>query len=306
MRRLWGLALVSGILAIFLGPSSAIAGGGNWVEFDDQYNAIGSEATVRTSFYADKKTTMAHAPYYVYLERLDYVGQGWDTPRVGRPGVHRVGKVELIWETDPQFLPGGRMISTFEVPRIETGRYLLTVCDRTCEHQLGDTFTSGYFWVVSSPGEARARERIDAIRTHFRDYRVDDRRSDRIATRLHDNQLEAAVEARDQARTDLALTRDSIAEVRHDLDVASGRVDDIETQRNFAFVALLMTIAIAAAVLGRRRRTELELQTFLQDVRDRRDRDLFELVGGPDGGLLDVADLPEVDRRRDEDHVGVR
>ena len=307
MRRFIGVALVAVVgIAPLMVASPAAAGGGNWVESDEKYNAIGSEATVRTSFYADKKSTLAAAPYFVYLDRLDHAGQGWDLPKVGKPDVHRVGKVQLMWDVQPRFLPGGRMLATFEVPRVEPGRYLLTVCDRGCEHRLGDTFTTGFFWIVGTPAEARARTRADAIQTRFRDYRNEDRRQDVRTVRRHRSELEVATDAEEEARTDLALTRDTIAELRHDLDTSAGRVDDMTAQRNFARAALLLTIAIAAAVLLRRRQTDLELETLLKDVREGGDRDLFELVGSADGGFLDVADLPEVDRRRDEDHVGVR
>jgi hypothetical protein len=306
MRRLVRIGIAFAIVGALSMPTPATAGGGNYVEFDQQFNSVGSQATVKADFYADKIGTRAQGPFYLYLERLDYGGQGWDLPKVGEHGVYRVATAKITWDETPRFLPGGSVSATFEVPDVETGRYLVSICNVNCEHRLGDIDTTGYFRIVGTPAEARARAKIAALRTEFMRFRIrDDRHDDKAFRRLH-AEVDAAERGEQSALTDLAFVRETTSGLRHDVTQAVDRMNDMETQRNFAVVGLLMAMGIAMLLAMRRRKTDLQLEAFLQDVRERRDRDLFELVGGPDGGFLDVADLPEVDRSGDKDHVGVR
>lgn len=306
MRRLVGFASALLVIGALSMPIPAVAGGGNFLEFDEEYNAIDSEATVRGTVYAGKAETRAHAPFYVYLERLEFTGQRWDLPKVGEPGVYRVAKAKIVWDRTPKVLPGGSVSATFDVPDLRTGRYLVSICDRNCTHGLGGIDVSGYFHVVGTPGEARARTKAAVIGERFRSFRDADRRRDARTWRRHRADLDAAQNGEDLARTDLVAARDTIWGLRSDVNAARARIDDVAAQRNVAVVGLLLAIGIAAALAMRRRRTDLQLEAFVQDVRERGARDLFEFVGGPDRELLDIADLPEVDRSSDKDHVGVR
>ena len=291
--------------ALFL-PGPAAAGGGNWINFDEEYNAVGSEVDVYAAFYADKAEMRAHAPFYVYLERLEYTGQGWDLPKVGEPGVHRVAEVDIDWDVGPRFLPGGSAQATFEVPDVRRGRYLMSICDRNCRHSLGDIDVTGYIRIVGTPAEARALTKTMEIRERFRMFRSADHRRDTKMAKRHQAELDAAQWGQDMALADLNSARDTIWVLRSDVNAARAGVADAQAQRNVAVIGLLLAIGIAAAWAMRRRRTDLQVEAVPKDVREGGGRDLFEFVGRPDGGLLDIADLTEVDRRSDKDHVGVR
>ena len=301
--RFASAVVVIGALSV---PVPASAGGANFLDFDEEFNAIDSEVTVRGTFYGDRSETRAHAPFYVFLERLDYEGQGWDLPKVGGRGVYRVAEADIVWNTDPEFLPGGSVSATFQVPDVRRGRYLVSICDWDCKHRLGDIETSGFFRVVGSPGEARARAEMASLRERFRRYRHSEYRDDVKANKAHQAELDTAKRGEEFAIADLNSARDTIWSLRSDVSAARSRIDDLASQRNLVLVALLLVIGIAAALASRRRRSDLQLEALLQDVGQRRDGDLFEFVRGSDGGLLDVAHLPEVDRSSDKDHVGVR
>jgi hypothetical protein len=313
MRRLVRIAVAFAIVGVLFAPTPAAAGGGNWIDFDDTYNVPGSEVTVSAPFWTKTPRDLrAHAPYYVYLERSEVPAYGWFLPKVDSAGVHRLAKVELWWPGAPDNTGQhtGHMRATFTLPELAPGRYLMSICNLDCSHtpggQIGGPDVTGGFWVVTSPAEARARESLDALKQRFATFRGNEERRDRRALKTYLAQIKDLRADGERVRTELTPALVAAEGLRHDLSAVRDELSSTRVQRDIALGALvLLAVALYAHSWWSRRRRDSELEALFQDVGEGGGGDLFELVGSPDRGLLDVADLPEVDRGRDEDHVGV-
>ena len=143
------------VIAVFmLAAVPAVAGGGNWIDYENQYNGVGSSVHISAQFNTSNEAKdRAEAPYYLYLERVTGPNFEWDLPTVGDSDVYRVAEVTIDWANESASW-GIPMSATFEVPALERGRYAMSICDFECEHipgaNLNPVMTTGYFRIVDT------------------------------------------------------------------------------------------------------------------------------------------------------------
>lgn len=246
------ITLAISLSLIWLAP--AAAGGGNWIEFEDAYNVPGSEITIEAVFSTrNEGRTRARAPYYVYLQLVKGPEYGWELPEVDAPNVYRVGTVEILWPEDGHEFTDGlsmnpHLRSTFTLPELPVGRYLMSICDATCSDTPGGRWggvdTTGFFHVVGTAGEAEARQRLLDVRERFSVYRYRDQRNDEKASR------EFAADLKAQARREGRLVADLDA-ARRNVTRLEGHLNDARRDRNVALAAVAALLAIGLAIVIR-------------------------------------------------------
>ena len=241
------------IAALTLSMAPAAAGGGNWINFEDKYNLPGSEIYVSAAFYEAAGKTTTTEPLYLYATHVQSWSERWTLPDVSDPDVYRIGQMQLDrFDTPGPYGFAATVSGTFAVPDLPRGRYLLSVCDITCAHDVGAISTTGDWWIVDSAGEARSREQLDAVRNRFVQYRYRDERQDRRAYK------EFIADLKEQARgEDRLLT--SLDDTRTQLAAARAKTQDALSERTVALialavVALLSFLTAIGAVLRSRRR----------------------------------------------------
>ena len=265
----------TGIVSFIAGASilltaPAAAGGGNWIDFEEDYNVAGSEVTINAAFSTrDEDLTRAHAPYYVYLEQVIGPQYGWGMPDVDDPDVYRVGEVEILWPEDGHEFTDGlpnnpHLTATFELPPVPLGKYLMSICDHECKHspggRWGNVDPTGFFWVVESAGEADAREEIDRLQTRLAMFRAREQRDDQNAYKQFARDLQQ------QERGEQRLVND-LRVVRRDLRTAVADANDLRGERNLAWAGLALVLTLGVAISGaawrsRRRARSLEHSGF--------------------------------------------
>jgi hypothetical protein len=247
------------VAAIMFGPLAGRAmAGGNWIEWRRRYNVAGSVVVARNIFYARSEAKVRQAgPYYAYLTLET---NGWQLPDVGKPGTIRLGKVKVIWPgPDSQFKgflrfnPRARI--RFTVPDIPSGDYLIVFCNLGCTRTLGDVDPTGGFSVVHSDLEGRLTQRLDDLRTRFRDSRFRARNAiARVERRLTADLVELRGEAT-SANQKIEVLNEQLSALKRDA------ADDDGLPPWGPIVVAGLIFAVTGFLLGslRRRRRQREL-----------------------------------------------
>ena len=240
------VTFVTALVVLAFGP--AAAGGGNWIEFDEKYNVSGSKVTVNATMYATERAREA-GPLYVYLKHVDSWSAGWSLPDVTDPEVHRLGPLTTDWSRINRRYYDVTVSGTVELPKLERGRYLMSICDLDCTFNTGIDVT-GDFWIVSTPEVAALRTRLDRVKTNFMTYRYREEAQDRKAYNEFVGDLNE--QGRRETRKRMQL-RHAIAGVETDLASMRSELDETRSERALALAAMALVLVAATYAFGRSR-----------------------------------------------------
>lgn len=203
MRKVSAQLVALLLLAMTTGPAHA---GGAVLELDEEFYVPGDLVRAYGTVWLESSMgRLEDGPYFAYLSRV--------VPRMPPPlprDAVRVGRVRIAPRSDGRH---GDVSVEFLLPRMDAGRYWLTVCDRPCSITLGDLVATEL--IVAADADAgriavlreTLSERIEGLQIQLRDrvfgYRAESLRSritalERDVTRLSAEMrgLEDALEAR--------------------------------------------------------------------------------------------------------------
>jgi hypothetical protein len=257
MRRAISLSVLI-VLMLALAPHAAA--GGSWLHVDPTgsvgggtdpsgvgWAGIGATVTMRGSFGTGAGAPVTGDTYFAYLHTRERGPVLLETVSVG---------------------PGGRYpfsaSTTFQVPAVAPGRYLISVCTLGCAQGVGDLI-GGYLWIGRTPQEARLHAMVDGLRIQVREARGSSQDAALLRERLRAarGSLEAVSNELDEAQFDLDLAtsqRDRANQNRLEAQDATRAAQNESAQWRLTTYAVLAMVAVGVCVAIVRRRRYVRIR----------------------------------------------
>ncbi len=241
VRTLAIASVLAGVCVVSAAAPAMADGGGAYLNFDRTHYLPGQTAVGRTSVAIPlgKRSVLAEGPFYAYL----VTGTRWPTAGRALPGdVLRIGTFAFHHRTGARF----ELVARLTIPDIRGDFYSVSLCNDPCTVNGFSQPVIGYLSIVQTEREAtllneiqHRRARIGDLRHQLRTNKKElSRMSSRLTAVEHDDQRMNAQVSRLTNALAAARTRRPL------LDAPA-----------IAAAALLLVLAIAVTLAGRRRRS---------------------------------------------------
>lgn len=240
MRRRW--STVVGIVLLVSLPLPARAGGA-LLSFDRDFYVPGDAVHAESGVWLESSMgRLEDGPYFAYVST--FTGLEKMPPPLPHDAI-RVASVEVVPRPSGEH---GVASVDFVLPRLEPGRYWLTICDEGCSITLGDILPTPML-VAADDEDGRLRALEQELSEDVRDVRIELRT---LVLGHHPDALRQRVTAVERDVRRLA------AEVNHlNALVGDGPVQSAREDRSSGLSPLLAFVvpaAVAGALFGRRTR----------------------------------------------------
>lgn len=258
MRRTLTLVLFVGLIALVPAPS-VNAGGWDSLGFPDDHYLVGEVATTTQWFFAGKLRGAGPLDgrlYHAYLlpRSGPEEGFGMITPPTIPARAIDLGTLDIAGPLErPRYKgPYGRATLTFTVPEVPTGQYSIGFCDDQCEHGYVGWLAWATITVVHTEEEGRLLASLGRMDRQTWRLRSDLHRAERASEDLQDEAAALGEDLRERTLSARAAgTRIAALEA-----VGMPARESRPLIPGWA-VGMLATALIAAAVIVRRRRSDV-------------------------------------------------